>query len=89
MPHSNFKERSYQFNSGVRKCSCGQTFDYASERDMKMKLRMHLKFCSKPPKGFDKIRVPKKAMTLKDYYNNEIKSKMKVREGPEDPCSAE
>ena len=39
---------------------------------------MHLKFCSKPPKGFDKIRVPKKAMTLKEYYNNEIKSRMKV-----------
>ena len=39
---------------------------------------MHLKFCFKPPKGFDKTRVPKKAMTLKEYYNNEIKSKMKV-----------
>ena len=78
MPHSNFKERSHQFNSGVGKCSCSQTFDYASERDMKMKLRMHLKFCSKPPKGFDKTRVPKKAMMLKEYYNKEIKSEMKV-----------
>ena len=29
-------------------------------------------------KGFNKIGVPKKAMTLKEYYNNEIKSKMKV-----------
>ena len=76
MPHSNFKERSHAFNTGVGKCSCGQTFDYMSERDMKMKLRMHLKFCSKPPKHFDKI--PKKATTLKEYYNNEIKSKMKV-----------
>ena len=35
-------------------------------------------FCSKPPAGFDKIRMPKKATTLKEYYNNEIKSKMKV-----------
>ena len=39
---------------------------------------MHVKFCSKSPKGFDKIRVPKKANMLKEYYNNEIKSKMKV-----------
>ena len=40
MPHSNFKERSQEFNTGVGKCPCGQTFEYTSERDMKMKLRM-------------------------------------------------
>ena len=74
MPHSNFKERSHAFNTGVGKCSCGQTFDFTSERDMKMKLRMHRKFCSNPPKGFDKIRAPLKAMTLKEYYNNKVKS---------------
>ena len=60
MPHSNFKWRATEFSSGVGKCSCGQTFDFTSERDMKMKLRMHRKFCSNPPKDFDKIRVPKK-----------------------------
>ena len=49
MPHSNFKERSYTVNSGVGKCSCGQTFDFASEKDMNMKLQMHRRFCSKPP----------------------------------------
>ena len=80
MPHSNFKERSHTFNTGVGKCSCSQTFDYASERDMKMKLPMHFKFCSKPPKSFDKIRVSKKATMLKEYYNNEIENKMKVHE---------
>ena len=78
MPHNNFKERSHAFNTGVGKCSCSQTFDYASERDMKMKLQMHLKFCSKLPVAFNMIGIPKKAMTLKEYYNNEIKSKMKV-----------
>ena len=52
MPHSNFKERSHPFNSGAGKCPCSQTFDFASERDMNMKLRMHHKFCSKPPKKF-------------------------------------
>ena len=36
MPHSNFKERSHQFNSGIGKCPCCQTFEYTSERDMKM-----------------------------------------------------
>ena len=38
MSHSNFKERFHAFNTGAEKCSCSQTFDYASERDMKMKL---------------------------------------------------
>ena len=50
MPHSNFKERAHQFNLGIGKCSCGQTFDFASERDMNMKLQMHCKFGSQPQK---------------------------------------
>ena len=29
MPHSNFKERSQAFNTGVGKCSCGKTFKRA------------------------------------------------------------
>ena len=45
MTHSNFKERSQEFNTGVGKCPWGQTFEYTSERDMKMKLRMHRRFC--------------------------------------------
>ena len=35
MPHSNFKDKAYAFNTGVGNCSCGKTFKYASERDMK------------------------------------------------------
>ena len=54
MPHSNFTDKAYEFNSGIGKCPCGQTFKYTSERDMKMKLRMHLRFCSNPPIAFDK-----------------------------------
>ena len=71
MPHSNFKGRATEFSSGEGKCSCGQTLDFASERDMKMKLRMHLKFCSNPPKSFDKIKVPKKATTMRERQLNE------------------
>ena len=71
MPHSNFKERSQEFNTGVGKCLCGQTFEYTSGRDMRMKLRMHCRFCSNPPKGFNKIGIPKKAMTLREQQLNE------------------
>ena len=66
MPHSNFKERSQEFNTGVGKCPCSQTFEYTSERDMKMKLRMRRRFCSNPPKSFYKIGILKKAITLRE-----------------------
>ena len=79
MPHGNFKERSHQFNSGIGKCPCGQTFEYTSERDMKMKLRiMHHRFWSNPPVAFDKIGIPKKAMTLREQQLNEAERIRKV-----------
>ena len=78
MPHSNFKEISHQFNSGIGKCPCGQTFEHTSERDMKMKLRMHHRFCSNPPKGFNKIGIPKKATTLREQQLNEAERIRKV-----------
>ena len=76
MPHSNFKDKSHTLSSGAGKCSRGQTFDYASERDRKLKVRLHHKFCTKPPKdsieiGAPKARSAEKATTLKEYYNNE------------------
>ena len=78
MPHSNFKERSHQFNSRIGKCPCGQTFGCTSERDMKMKIRMHHRFCSNLPKGFDKIGIPKKATTLREQQFNEAERITKV-----------
>ena len=78
MPHSNFKERSQAFNTGVRKCSCGQTFDYASARDIAIKLQMHCRFSSNPPVAFDKIRVSKKACRMREQQLNEAERKRKV-----------
>ena len=85
MSHRNFKDKSHTLSSGVGKCSCSQTFDYASEKDQKLKFRLHLKFCSKPPKGFDEIGVSKaqsaeKATMLKEYYNNESEEMRKLYE---------
>ena len=37
--------------SGVRKCSCGQTFKFGSQRKLDMRCRMHLRFCTNPPIG--------------------------------------
>ena len=78
MPHSNFKDKTYAFNTGVGKYSCGKTFQYASERDMKMKLQMHFKFCSNPPLAFNKKGIPKKATTLKEQRLNEAERMRKV-----------
>ena len=78
MPHSNFKERPHTSSSRVGKCSCDQTSDCASEREMKLKMRMHRKFCSNPSKGFNRVRVPKKARTMKEFYNNQAERIRKV-----------
>ena len=78
MPHSNFKSRATEFNTGVGKCSCGQTFEFTSGRDMTMKLRMHHKFCSNPPAAFDKVEVLKKAMTMGERQLNEYERMRKV-----------
>ena len=78
MPHSNFKDKAYAFNTGVGKCSCGQTFEYASERDMKMKFQMHLRFCCNPPLAVNKIGIPKKATTLREQQLAEAERMCKV-----------
>ena len=78
MPHSNFKERSQAFNTGVGKCSYGKTFEFASEREMKMKCRMHCRFYSKPPRVFDEIRVPKTACTMREQQLNNYERIRKV-----------
>ena len=80
MPHNNFKERSHTFNSGVGKCPCGQTFNFSSERDMNMKLRMHRKFCSKPPESSRQVKKPNKAMRLREQQLNEAERKRRIHE---------
>ena len=50
--------------SGVAKCSCGQTFEYELDRDFKMKMRMHNKFCNRLVDQEIK-RQPRKAINLK------------------------
>ena len=63
MPHSNFKSRATEFNTGVE--------SVPADREMAMELQMHHKFCSKPPVAFNKIGVPKKAMTMREQQLNE------------------
>ena len=78
MPHNNFKDKAYEFNSGIGKCPCGQTFEYTSERDMKMKFQMHRRFCSNPPLAFNKVGIPKKVATLREQQHNEAERIRKV-----------
>ena len=70
MPHSNFKRKTTVFEAGVGRCSCGQTFECASEQELAMNRRMHLRFCSNPPVASDKISVPKKVCTLREQKLN-------------------
>ena len=78
MPHSNFKRKATEFEAGVGRCSCGRTFECASERELSMKHRMHRRFCSNPSVDFDKIKVPKKACTMREQQLNEAERIRKV-----------
>ena len=60
------------------KCRCGQTFEYTSEGDMKMKPLMHCRLCSNPPVAFDKIGIPKQATTLREQQLAEAERIHKV-----------
>ena len=78
MPHSNFKRKATKFEAGVGRCSCGQNFECASERELAMKHRMHRRFCSNPSVAFNKISVPKKACTMREQQLNEDERIRKV-----------
>ena len=78
MPHSNFKRKVTEFEAGVGRSSCGQTFECASEEESAMKHRMHLRFCSNPLVAFDKIGIPKKACTMREQQLNEAERIKKV-----------
>ena len=78
MLHSSFKRKPTEFEAGVGRCSCGQTFECASKRELSMKRRMHRRFCSNPPVAFDKIGIPKKAATLREQQLNEAERIRKV-----------
>ena len=74
------KKKSYALNSGVGKCSGGQTFDFVSEKNMNMKLRIHRKVCPNPPEGSKPFRMPKKAMTLREKQHYEAEMMQRVHE---------
>ena len=78
MPHSNCKQRSYENNTGVGKCSCGQTFDYSSPRDMELKCKLHRRFCQNPPKGEQKLGIPMRATTFMEHQTGASKRRREL-----------
>ena len=77
-----FKHRPTWTGTEVAKCSCGQTFKFESVRDWDIKIWMHRKVCPKLVKGYKCIRVPKKAMTLKEQEDNVVKRTRRVSQTP-------
>ena len=78
MLFSNFKRKVTDNGAGVGRCTCGQTFECASERDLAMKRRIHHRFCSNPPVAFDKIGIPKKSCMLREQQLAEAERMKKV-----------
>ena len=66
MPHSKSRMRTVPLKSGFMKCPCGYVYKHETERDMKMKLRMHLKICPNPPESCEKCKAPRKPMTMEE-----------------------
>ena len=64
MPHSKFSEKP-AFNENYRflKCTCGQYLEFKSKREEKLKIRLHSKNCSNPPKDSETIKLPGKGLT--------------------------
>ena len=78
MPHSNFKRKATELEAGVGRCSCGQTFECASGQELAMKRRMHHRSYSNPPVAYDKIKVSKKACTMREQQLNEAERMCQV-----------
>ena len=72
MPQSSFKRKATEFEAGVGRCSCGQTFECAYKQELAMNHRMHHRFCSNPPVAFNKIGIPKKACTMREQQLDEV-----------------
>ena len=68
MPHSTFKRIPTFIDGGAGKCSCGQTFNFESLREQKMKLQLHKKFCDKWTSE-SIAKPPRKAMTAKEIQS--------------------
>ena len=66
MPHSKFRMRTVPLKSGFIKCPCGYVYEYGTERDMKMKLRMHLKICTNSLESCEKFEAPRKPMMMEE-----------------------
>ena len=70
MPRS-YRNPNIQLDSGVNRCPCGQTFKNRMQRDFKMKLQMHLKFCPNPPEGISEFEVRMKPFIYEDSLRHE------------------
>ena len=68
MPHSNFKAIPTYLDSVMGKCPCGQTFKCELEREWKMKIRLHKKFCDKLL-GESFTKKPRKSITAKELQH--------------------
>ena len=80
MPHNIFKAKFHLLNSGLSKCSCGQTFEYGLERDRDMKFWLHRKVFPDSPEVYEQVWRTKKAMMQRKAQLNEAKRMKRVHD---------
>ena len=65
---------------GTMSCSCGKIMEYSSTRELKLRIKLHMKVCKNPPKEAE-VRKPKvKSMTLKEVLQYSSDRNKKVYE---------
>ena len=64
--------------SGARRCTCGQIFKFGSQRELDMRCRLHLRFCTIPPIGTIEGGVSRGEFTIKEQMVNQAERMFKV-----------
>ena len=79
MPNTKFSEKhAFNENHGFLKCTCGQYLEFKSKREEKLKIQLHSKNCSNPPKGPEIIKPPGKRFSKTEVERSHNKYHQKV-----------
>ena len=77
MPQNKKTVRAIELNEGIVSCICGKTFVYESIKDLRLKVKLHNKFCYMDKSIVDEGPIRKGLSvrkTERKYYEDSAKS---------------
>ena len=78
MPHRYKGLNTFSTDPMFIKCPCGQSLSYQSERDMRMKIKMHHKFCPNPINEVEKKRNNQESIKYQKFIKCYVERNRKV-----------